>query len=80
MPGLPGEPEVAAGVVVEHDRHRRAPLDVLLDRLDDGPLTGERNVEHVPTGARMQAHARAGPELSSGVFTASGPGRSSSSQ
>ena len=64
VPGLPRQPKIAARVVVEHDGNRRAPLDILFDRLDDGPLTGERDVEHVSAGVRVQPHARAGAEFS----------------
>jgi hypothetical protein len=55
-PGWRRDPEVAPRVGFEHDREVHVAVDVLVQRLHDRLLPGQRRVEHVPALPRPQPH------------------------
>src|SRR5258706_6654451 len=58
--------EIAAWIGVDRHRAEAAPFEVLLQRHHRGEFAGERDVEHVAPGPRIQTHAVAGSQPSGG--------------
>ena len=56
MSGLPHDADVPARIIIRNDAHVKFTFIVLFDGLDHGRLSGEGDIHHVATFARMQPH------------------------
>src|SRR6185369_197145 len=63
MSRLAEQSQVAAGIVFQNYRDVRLAFVVLFKRLNDGSLTGKREIKHIAAGARAKAHDVAWPQF-----------------